>query len=190
MIPLSAVWAGEARDHHFKAPPLFLGKTEGSTPFRFSLHVGDVGHSGSSKGMVVRRSFVRRQRSGVRQLHSGMRSSRPSFPERDFPSHVGLRTLRNLACCDERSMALAIEHRVDGALGGHADVSVEATHQQFADLARAPMRLLALEPNDQGLDRNCRSYPLSVRPDSMLRGLLDRHERSRSGRGLSLPRFG
>src|SRR2546421_4861816 len=45
MIPLSAVWAGEARDHHFKAPPLFLARTEGSTPFRFSLHVGDVGHA-------------------------------------------------------------------------------------------------------------------------------------------------
>ncbi|MGY4501346.1 type IV secretion/conjugal transfer VirB4 family ATPase [Bradyrhizobium sp. GM24.11] len=45
MIPLSAVWAGVVRDHHFKAPPLFFGKTEGSTPFRFSLHVGDVGHT-------------------------------------------------------------------------------------------------------------------------------------------------
>lgn len=45
MIPLSAVWSGEARDHHFKAPPLFFGKTEGATPFRFALHVGDVGHT-------------------------------------------------------------------------------------------------------------------------------------------------
>jgi len=45
MIPLSAVWAGEVRDHHLKAPPLFFAKTEGSTPFRFSLHVGDVGHT-------------------------------------------------------------------------------------------------------------------------------------------------
>jgi type IV secretion system protein TrbE len=45
MIPLSAVWAGEARDHHLKAPPLLFGKTEGSTPFRFSLHAGDVGHT-------------------------------------------------------------------------------------------------------------------------------------------------
>jgi type IV secretion system protein VirB4 len=45
MIPLSAVWAGEARDHHLKAPPLFLARTERSTPFRFSLHVGDVGHT-------------------------------------------------------------------------------------------------------------------------------------------------
>src|SRR3979411_1513413 len=45
MIPMSAVWAGEARGLHFKGPPLLFGKTEGSTPFRFSLHVGDVGHT-------------------------------------------------------------------------------------------------------------------------------------------------
>ena len=45
MIPMSAVWAGEARDLYFKGPPLLFGKTEGSTPFRFSLHVGDVGHT-------------------------------------------------------------------------------------------------------------------------------------------------
>ncbi|MGC0320877.1 type IV secretion/conjugal transfer VirB4 family ATPase [Bradyrhizobium sp. USDA 326] len=45
MIPLSAVWAGPDRDEHFRSAPLFFGKTEGSTPFRFSLHVGDVGHT-------------------------------------------------------------------------------------------------------------------------------------------------
>ncbi|RWB28921.1 MAG: conjugal transfer protein TrbE, partial [Mesorhizobium sp.] len=45
MIPLSAVWAGPERDEHFDAPPLLYGRTEGSTPFRFSLHVGDVGHT-------------------------------------------------------------------------------------------------------------------------------------------------
>ena len=45
MIPLSAVWAGPERDEHFDAPPLLFGKTEGSTPFRFALHVGDVGHT-------------------------------------------------------------------------------------------------------------------------------------------------
>ena len=45
MIPLSAVWAGPERDEHFAAPPLLFGKTEGSTPFRFSLHVDDVGHT-------------------------------------------------------------------------------------------------------------------------------------------------
>jgi type IV secretion/conjugal transfer VirB4 family ATPase len=45
MIPLSAVWAGPVRDAHLGAPPLFFARTEGSTPFRFSLHVGDVGHT-------------------------------------------------------------------------------------------------------------------------------------------------
>ena len=45
MIPLSAVWAGPDRDTHLDGPPLFYGRTEGSTPFRFALHVGDVGHT-------------------------------------------------------------------------------------------------------------------------------------------------
>ncbi|TIT03004.1 conjugal transfer protein TrbE [Mesorhizobium sp.] len=45
MMPLSAVWAGPETDDHFGAPPLFFARTEGATPFRFSLHVGDVGHT-------------------------------------------------------------------------------------------------------------------------------------------------
>jgi type IV secretion system protein VirB4 len=45
MMPFSAVWAGQPEDEHFRAPPLFFARTEGSTPFRFSLHVGDVGHT-------------------------------------------------------------------------------------------------------------------------------------------------
>jgi type IV secretion/conjugal transfer VirB4 family ATPase len=45
IMPFSAVWAGPERDEHFRAPPLFFARTEGSTPFRFSLHVGDVGHT-------------------------------------------------------------------------------------------------------------------------------------------------
>ncbi|ARP98046.1 conjugal transfer protein TrbE [Pseudorhodoplanes sinuspersici] len=45
MIPVSAIWAGPEHDEHFGAPPLLFGRTEGSTPFRFSLHVGDVGHT-------------------------------------------------------------------------------------------------------------------------------------------------
>src|SRR5690606_40372006 len=43
--PLSAVWAGPERNDHLGAPPLLYGKTEGSTPFRLSLHIGDVGHT-------------------------------------------------------------------------------------------------------------------------------------------------
>src|SRR6202007_2080693 len=33
------------RNEHLAGPPLFFAKTEGSTPFRFSPHVGDVGHT-------------------------------------------------------------------------------------------------------------------------------------------------
>lgn len=41
---------------------------------------------------------------------------------------------------------------VDGALGRYAQVLVQAAKQQLADLARAPVRLLALEGEDQALD--------------------------------------
>src|SRR5580700_8896906 len=48
--------------------------------------------------------------------------------------------------------AVAVEHRVDGAFGGNLDVAIEPAHQQLADLAGAPVRLLALQSDDQGLD--------------------------------------
>ncbi|KAB2773965.1 conjugal transfer protein TrbE [Brucella anthropi] len=59
MIPLSAVWAGPERDDHLGSTPLLYGKTEGSTPFRLSIHVGDVGHTlvvgptGSGKSVLL-----------------------------------------------------------------------------------------------------------------------------------------
>jgi type IV secretion/conjugal transfer VirB4 family ATPase len=45
IAPLSAVWAGPERNAHLGGPPLLMARTEGSTPFRLSLHVGDVGHT-------------------------------------------------------------------------------------------------------------------------------------------------
>jgi type IV secretion system protein VirB4 len=48
LMPLSSVWAGPRQNDHFGAPALFHAETSGSTPFRFSTHVGDVGH-----GLVV-----------------------------------------------------------------------------------------------------------------------------------------
>lgn len=59
IMPVSAVWAGPTSDGHFNAPPLFHARTLGSTPFRFSLHVGDVGHTlvvgptGSGKSVLL-----------------------------------------------------------------------------------------------------------------------------------------
>ncbi|MCC8937066.1 conjugal transfer protein TrbE [Bradyrhizobium sp. Arg68] len=45
MCPLSAVWAGPERCEHLDGPPLLIAKTKGATPFRLSLHAGDVGHT-------------------------------------------------------------------------------------------------------------------------------------------------
>ncbi|MFC3321022.1 conjugal transfer protein TrbE [Mesorhizobium newzealandense] len=50
LMPLSSVWAGPATNEHLanvtqtEAPPLLVAETSGSTPFRLSTHVEDVGH--------------------------------------------------------------------------------------------------------------------------------------------------
>ncbi len=44
LMPLSSVWAGPVANPHLDGPPLLCARTSGSTPFRFSSHVGDVGH--------------------------------------------------------------------------------------------------------------------------------------------------
>ncbi|MCL5237732.1 MAG: conjugal transfer protein TrbE [Nitrospirae bacterium] len=50
IIPTMAVWAGPTENKHLKATtsegaPIMHTLTGGSTPFRLSLHVGDVGHA-------------------------------------------------------------------------------------------------------------------------------------------------
>src|SRR5690606_3642169 len=45
MMPVSAVWAGQERNHHLNAPPLMVTRTDGATPFRLVTHIGDVGHT-------------------------------------------------------------------------------------------------------------------------------------------------
>lgn len=45
LMPVSAVWAGPARNDHLQGPPLIMTRTEGATPFRLVTHVGDVGHT-------------------------------------------------------------------------------------------------------------------------------------------------
>jgi type IV secretion system protein VirB4 len=45
LCPLSAVWAGPEGCEHLDGPPLLIAETKGATPFRLSLHVGDVGHT-------------------------------------------------------------------------------------------------------------------------------------------------
>ena len=50
IIPLSAIWAGEPENKHLQAVTgsgqyHMMCSTTGSTPFRFNLNVGDVGHT-------------------------------------------------------------------------------------------------------------------------------------------------
>ena len=44
LMPLSSVWAGPASNAHLCGPPLLIAETGGTTPFRLSTHVHDVGH--------------------------------------------------------------------------------------------------------------------------------------------------
>jgi len=44
LMPLSSVWAGPDCNAHLGGSPLLYAETNGSTPFRLSTHVGDVGH--------------------------------------------------------------------------------------------------------------------------------------------------
>ncbi len=65
IAPMSAVWAGPARNAHLDGPPLLIAKTAGSTPFWLSLHVGDVGHTlivgptGAGKSVLLALQFRR-----------------------------------------------------------------------------------------------------------------------------------
>jgi type IV secretion/conjugal transfer VirB4 family ATPase len=49
LLPISAVWAGNKENpcpfYPPKSPPLLYAATTGSTPFRFNLHCGDIGHT-------------------------------------------------------------------------------------------------------------------------------------------------
>src|SRR6202166_212735 len=60
--------------------------------------------------------------------------------------------------------AVTVEHRMDGAFGWNPDVPIEPPDQEFADLARPPVRLLGLEPDDQALDLNRQLIGIAHRP--------------------------
>src|SRR5512132_4100192 len=53
---------------------------------------------------------------------------------------------------DALDQAVPMQNSVNRALGGDAHVLIQAAHQQLANLARAPVWLLALERNNQDLD--------------------------------------
>lgn len=44
-LPVTALWPGDQRNFFLKGPVLLYTDTNGFTPFRLSLHVGEVGHT-------------------------------------------------------------------------------------------------------------------------------------------------
>lgn len=84
MLPLSSVWAGEDTNpcpfYPAGSPPLLYGATDGSTPWRFNIHVHDVGHtlvlgptgSGKSTKMVLMMAqFLRYPKASVFAFDKG-----------------------------------------------------------------------------------------------------------------------
>jgi hypothetical protein len=67
------------------------------------------------------------------------------------PQAVTRRSRHGGAAC-RLDQAVPVEHGVDRALGRNAQIAVQPPDQKLADLARAPMRLVPLEGNDQALN--------------------------------------
>jgi len=65
LLPLSTNWSGQKENRHLNGPPLFFAKSNVNTPFMFSNHVDDVGHTmvlgptGSGKSFLL--SFIAAQ---------------------------------------------------------------------------------------------------------------------------------
>jgi hypothetical protein len=60
--------------------------------------------------------------------------------------------------------AVPVQDGVDRALGGHAHLASESPHQELADLAGTPVRLLLLAGDDQALDLRRQLVGVAHRP--------------------------
>src|SRR6266536_154015 len=60
--------------------------------------------------------------------------------------------------------AMAVQHGMDGTFGRYPDVARQPADQQLADLARAPVRLVAFEPDDEGLELRGQLVGVADRP--------------------------
>lgn len=159
LTPLSSVWAGPARNGHLGGPPLLYASTAGSTPFRLSTHVGDVGHmlvvgpTGAGKSVLlalIALQFRRYPRSQVYIFDKGF-SARAAVLAMGGAHHalglgadagdtLAFQPLRNIDDPTERSWAA----EWIAALLAHEKVTVtpevkEAIWSALASLASAPM---------------------------------------------------
>ncbi|HEX5185046.1 MAG TPA: conjugal transfer protein TrbE [Allosphingosinicella sp.] len=178
LMPLSSVWAGPARNAHLDGPPLLYAETSGSTPFRLSTHVGDVGHiliagpTGAGKSVLLALlalQFRRYPKSQVCIFDKGF-SARAAVLAMGGAHHA-----LGLGGADEGGGAIAFQplRRIDdaverawasewvAALLAHEKVLVtpevkEALWSALASLASAPVRERTLT----GLSLLLQSAPL------------------------------
>ncbi|WP_135209827.1 conjugal transfer protein TrbE [Vitreimonas flagellata] len=154
LLPTSAVWAGPERNAHLNAPPLMLTATDGATPFRLDLHVGDVGHTmivgptGAGKSVLLATLAAQWLRYADAQvfLFDKDRSSRATilglggdFFDLGEEDALGLQPLAKIDDAAERSWAL------DWITSLIASANVTVTPELRAELWRA-LEVLAQRP--------------------------------------------
>ena len=176
LVPLSSAWAGPARNAHLNGPPLLYAETSGSTPFRLSTHVGDVGHmmivgpTGAGKSVLLTMlalQFRRYPESQVYIFDMG-RSARAATLAMGGAHHglglggdagetIAFQPLRHIDQPDERAWAA----EWIGALLAGENVPItpevkEAVWSALTNLATAPMEERTLT----GLSLLLQSTPL------------------------------
>lgn len=157
LMPLSSVWAGPPTNAHLNAPPLFYARTSGSTPFRFSTHVGDVGHmmiagpTGAGKSVLlalIALQFRRYEGAQIYMFDKGFSARAAVLAMRGAHHALGLggddagiafQPLRHIDRADERAWAA----EWIGALLAHEKVLVtpeikELVWSALGNLAAAP----------------------------------------------------
>lgn len=176
LMPLSSVWAGPGRNAHLGGPPLLHAQTSGSTPFRLSTHVGDVGHmmivgpTGAGKSVLLALMALqfRRYRQAQVYIFDMGRSARAATLAMDGAHHglglggdagetIAFQPLRRIDQPDERAWAA----EWIGALLAHEKVLVtpdvkEAVWSALTSLATAPVEERTLT----GLSLLLQSAPL------------------------------
>jgi type IV secretion system protein VirB4 len=160
LLPLSAVWAGPQRNAHLDSAPLMLTATDGATPFRLNLHVGDVGHTmvvgptGAGKSVLLATfaaQWLRYQDAQVYVFDKG-RSVRATilglggdFFDLGEEDALGLQPLERLDEADERAWAL------DWVSGLIQNTGIAVTPERRGELWRVLELLGAREPQDRTL---------------------------------------
>ncbi len=156
LAPLSAVWAGEAWNAHFDAPALIHATTEETTPFRFSTHVGDVGHAlvvgptGAGKSVLLALMAMQFRRYGNsqvfafdkgRSMRAALLSLGGEFHDLGADDAPAFQPLRDIDAAPARSRAQGWLLGILAGQGVAADPSIsDALWLALGNLGEAPQR--------------------------------------------------